>query len=167
MVRGLYCGMLAWALAACFSGAVFAEPNTEPSRLSLGANVIGAQIGYNISHDWRVEMRTVTGKQNADAGKIRSQVSGLRGYRLFGSGATRFYLGAEAGYVVASQENSSYRATGAVAGGFLGVERRLTRRIWIGVDAGPYYFSLKEKATQATDKGMDFVLNSAVMFYIF
>lgn len=159
--------MLALALAACLASAARAEEAPPPSRLAVGANVVGGQIDYQFSPSWRGEARLVTGRQAASGGTISSQVAGLRLYRLFGSGATRFFLGGEGAFVTAAQKNTSYRASGPACGAFLGVERRITRRIWLEADAGPYAFSLKESATHAKETSVDFVLNSSVMVYLF
>lgn len=80
--------------------------------MSVGANVVGAQIAYSFNPSWRGEVRHVTGKQSADAGTIKTQVNGVRAYRLFGGGKTRFYLGGEADYVAGTQDHSAYRSTG-------------------------------------------------------
>jgi hypothetical protein len=143
-----------------------AEPPSAP-RLAVGVNVLGAQVDYHLTKSVRGELRYVTGSQAAPSGQVSSRVLGARGYRLFGAQATRVFAGAEAAFVTASQKGTSYRVSGPAFGGFVGLERRVVGRLWAGLDAGPYVFSLKEADTRASETSFDFVLNSYLMFYLF
>jgi hypothetical protein len=155
--------MVSAAFFACLASLVRAADKPPPSRVAVGVNVVGAQVDYALTPKLRAEARYVTG--NSDT--VTSSAVGLRGYRLFGGGATRFYLGGEAARVKSKQSGNSYRVTGLAAGGFIGLERKIAGRLWAGVDAGPYFFTLRESATGAEDTSVDFVLNSFLRFYLF
>ena len=158
--------MASLAFAAWVSGAAQAVEPASP-KLAVGINYIGGQIDYDFTPNVRGELRLVTGSQASPSGTVSSRTFGARAYRLFGSSATRFYCGAELAYVKASQRGSVYRVTGAAGGGFIGMERKFARRAAVGVDAGPYFFSLREAATNASETTFDFVLNTYVLLYLF
>jgi len=143
-----------------------AEP-ASPETLALGVNVIGGQIDYAFNRAWRGELRFVSGSQESSVGTVSSQVVGLRAYRLFGASATRFYAGAEAAFIRAKQNGSGLRTTGGALGGFIGLERRIARRVALGVDAGPYAVTLRESASRASSTSVEFVLNTFILFYVY
>ena len=158
------------AFAACilwFVGLSQAAESASPERLAVGVNVIGGQLDYAPTRDWRVELRYVGGSQSSSGGTVSSQVMGLRGYRVFGAAPTRFYSGAEAAYVGAKQRGTDYRTTGTAIGAFIGLERRIARRLWIGIDAGPYVLALRESVSHASSTNVEFVLNSYALLWVF
>ena len=159
--------MAALAFAAWVGGLAQAVEPAPPKRLAVGINYIGGQIDYDFTPHVRGELRLVTGNQTSASGTVSSTVFGARGYRLFGSSAARFYCGAELARVKAKQRAGAYTVTGMAGGGFIGMERKFSRRAAVGVDAGPYFFSLREAATGASETTFDFVLNSYVIFYLF
>ena len=158
--------MLAAFFAVWLGGAARAAGGA-PERLAAGVNVVGGQVDYDVTPRVRGELRFVTGSQGGASGTVTSSVFGARAYRLFGASATRFYCGAELAYVKARQSGSSYRVSGPAGGAFVGAERMLARRVALGVDAGPYFFSLRESETRAAETTFDFVLNSYVLFSLF
>jgi hypothetical protein len=84
-----------------------------------------------------------------------------------GEGGLRIFFGGDLAAVSGKAASSLYSASGFAAGAFGGVELRLTRRIAVGVDAGPYLITLKEKKTKLSSSGLDFVLNTCAVFYLF
>jgi hypothetical protein len=110
-------------------------------------------------------------------------VLGLRGYRFFREHRRcKLYLGLEGDYAKTSirSVNSSSSPTGGIvnesgfgntsgyaAGGFAGIEFHVARRIAIDLDMGPYLIGLKEQATGTSGSNWDFVVNTALNFYLF
>ncbi len=140
----------------------------EPARLAVGINVLGGQVDYQLGRALRLEARALTGSSASESGRVSSAVAGLRGYRIFRfERATRPFLGAEASWVDSRAKGASYRASGPALGAFVGVERRLASRTWIGFDAGPYLFALHERTTRTAQTSLEFVANSFVMIYLF
>ena len=117
-----------------------------------------------------MEGRFQFGSADSDAGNVHAQVYGLRGYRflsLGGGDRISWYLGSEAAYAKANSSNTSYSTKGYAFGGFGGLEYRLLSRLSVGADIGPYVISLKESQTGLTSTGLDFVMNTALIFYLF
>jgi len=154
--------LLVWLASPAQSG-----ETASPKTLAVGVNVIGGQIDYAFDRAWRGELRFVTGSQASSTGTVSSQVTGLRAYRLFGASATRFYAGAEAAFIRAKKSGSALRTTGGALGGFIGLERRIAKRVALGVDAGPYAVSLRESASRASSTSIEFVLNTYILFYVY
>lgn len=155
-----------------------------PHRFAIGITDLGPQLRYQINPHWAGEARFVTGTASSNEGQIRSQVFGLRGYRFFDEHRRcKLYLGMEGALAKTSIQSTSSSASptgnsvaeisgfgstsGYALGGFAGVELRVTRRIAFDADMGPYLIGLKEKVTGASDSSWDFVMNAAVIFYIF
>lgn len=141
--------------------------NVKPT-LGIGVNYLGGEIRYLFLKEWATEIRYLTGKASSKSGEVSSQVYGLRGYRFFSpSGPGHFFIGAELAAINSDQKGTSYQVEGIATGGFVGFEYRVTRNICIGVDIGPYIFSLKEKRTKADESSLEFVINSSLVFYLF
>ena len=138
------------------SGCIFLRASSlaaesNPSRFALGLNYLGGQIRYNLDSRWSGGLRYLTGSEDAATGKITSQIFGLRGYRFFRADSRyRFFLGAEAALVNSDQKNTSYKVSGSALGGFGGLEYRFGKRFSLGLDIGPYLFSLKEEKTDVS-----------------
>jgi hypothetical protein len=73
----------------------------------------------------------------------------------------------EGAYVSSRSTSGTYRNSGPAFGGFGGVERKISSRVWVGVDAGPYVISLQDKTAHVSDTSLEFVANSFVMVYLF
>ena len=157
------------------------EDRPEPRRLALGLNDEGGQIRLHIKQKWAVEARFLTGTSPSNDGTVRSQVFGLRGYRFFNEHyRCRLYLGLEGSFAKTWISSPDATTSGVIAnvpafghtmgfagGGFLGVEYRLARRVDVDMDMGPYWIRLDEQATNTQLSSWDYVLNMAVLFYVF
>jgi hypothetical protein len=154
----------------------------DPNRFALGVNYIGGQLRYHASPKWAGEVHVITGSGNSSEGRIQSVVIGLRAYRFYKPYRNlKFYTGFEGDYAqsnlngvkrdrlpnAATSANNFGNTEGLVLGGFGGVEIRLLRRLALDFDCGPYFISLKEKATKVSDASWDFVLNTALVVYLF
>ena len=160
--------LLALAVFVLACGPCAGESGSEPSRLGLGANYLGGQVDYSLSRAHRLELRYQRGSAASDAGEVRSEIVGLRGYRLFRIDARdRPYFGGELAFVQAGAGGSSYKVSGAAAGLFVGLERRLAARFYFGADLGVYLFSLREKRTGVNSTSVDVAANSYALFYVF
>ncbi len=143
-------------------------PPTPRERLSIGVNYTGGQVRWRLSTRWAAEGRMQFGSADSNYGKVHSQIFGLRGYRFFPfRERMTWYAGGEAAYVKADTDSSSYNTSGFAFGTFGGLEYRVLPRVSVGVDIGPYVISLKEKQTGLTSTGLDFVINTALNFYLF
>ena len=143
-----------------------ADVSSDEFRWAIGINYLGGQIDCRFNPNWIGELRYVTGSTKTDDGTIKASVLGLRGYRLYRKDKNiRPYLGAETGYV--SSNSFGYKTSGFDLGGFGGIEYGLGRRVFLGLDIGPYLFSLKEKNTHVSDSGLEFVANAAIIVYLF
>lgn len=140
----------------------------EGSTFGIGVNVLGGQLSYQPTSATRAELRYQTGKNGSGADRVTSSIAGLRGYRLFWIGnATRPYLGLEAAYVATKESAGGRALTGAAGGAFIGFERRLLSRLWIGIDAGPYLVHLREKTSGTKDTSLEFVANTSLSLRLF
>ncbi|MBI4669315.1 MAG: hypothetical protein HY747_09055 [Elusimicrobia bacterium] len=161
-IRGLFLA------AVLLPASSFLSAESDRSRLGIGFNYIGGQVRCHLNSQWAGELRYLTGSEEADTGKVNSQVLGLRGYRFIESRHRyRFFLGAETAYVGSDQNNTSYKTSGAAIGGFGGIEYRLGGRFALGFDIGPYLLSLKEKTKDVSDSSLEFVANTFFIFYVF
>ncbi len=149
------------------------EPGGTPQpreRLGIGLNYTGGQVRWRLSSRWAMEGRVQFGSADSDFGRVRSNVFGLRAYRFLPFGQHErisWYLGGEGAYAKASSNSYNYSTTGFAFGGFGGLEYRLLSRLSVGADIGPYVISLKEQQTGLTSTGLDFVVNTALIFYLF
>jgi hypothetical protein len=181
--------MIAATLSALPTSAAFAaendSPAAAPSRLSIGINDLGGQLRFHVTPAWAVEARMVTGSSSSNEGSISSLAAGLRGYHFFKEHRRcKLYLGFEGDYAKTSirtvndtntstpgggiaGENGFGRTSGYAAGGFAGIEFHVARRIAIDLDMGPYLIGLKEQLTGTSASNWDFVVNTALNFYIF
>jgi hypothetical protein len=169
--------------AAATTEAARAVP--APSRLSIGVNDLGGQLRLHVTPAWAVEARGVFGSASSNEGSIHSMVLGLRGYRFFSEHRRcKLYLGLEGDYAKTSirtvnlADNSTPgggipgepgfgNTSGYAVGGFAGLEFHVARRIAIDLDMGPYLIGLKEQATGTSASNWDFVVNTALNFYLF
>lgn len=137
---------------------------------AFGVSYTGAQVRYALSSRWAAEGRLQFGSADSHYGAVHSDVFGLRGYRFFSlrhSGHFVGYWGGEGDYAKAESRSSSYATKGMTAGAFGGLEYRVSPRVFIGVDIGPYVISLKETQTQTSSTGLDFVVNTGVNVFLF
>ncbi len=145
------------------------SPEVKPPRtLALGLSYLGVQVRYFFVPKWAGEVKYQFGTVNSDGGNTTSQVIGLRGYRFFDTGtAYRLYLGGEASAVNSrdKQDGVFYRATGTALGAFGGFEYTISKHWTLGLDIGPYLFSLKNNVVGGSDASLDFVANGAVSYY--
>jgi len=140
-----------------------------PGRhFAAGVNYTGAQVRWRFDSSWAVEARWQHGKASSDYGDVTADVVGLRGYRFFRvDHPYAWYVGAECAHADAQAQSASYQVDGIAAGGFGGIELRVTRNIALGVDIGPYVLALKEKQTRTSQTSLDFVLNTGIVWYLF
>jgi hypothetical protein len=145
-------------------------PTLPNQRFAIGVNYTGGQFRYRLSPKWAAEGRIQFGSADSDYGTVHSNVFGLRGYRFLSVGHSEriaWYLGGEGAYAKASSQSYNYSTSGFAFGSFGGLEYRLTKRLSAAADIGPYVISLKEKETGLTSTGLDFVINTALIFYVF
>lgn len=181
--------MIAAILSASTASTAFAAEDVSsaaaPTRLAIGINDLGGQLRLHVTPSWAVEARAVTGNASSNEGSIHSMVLGLRGYHFFKERRRcKLYLGLEGDYAKTSirSVNAGNSATpdggvtgesgfgntsGYAAGGFAGIEFHVARRIAIDLDMGPYLIGLKEQATGTSASNWDFVVNTALNFYLF
>ena len=168
--------------SAAARGSTEAPP--APRRLAFGVNNLGGQLRFHVGPQWAGEARFVTGSASSNEGSIQSLVFGLRGYRFTKEHRRcRLYLGLEADRAQTSIHgspsiNSSAPTqptlpqgfgdtSGFAFGGFGGLELRVTRRVAVDLDMGPYLIGLKEKVTGASASSWDFVVNTSLEVYLF
>jgi hypothetical protein len=153
------------------SAQTFPVPANAPENryhLALGVSYTGGQIRYQFSPKWAVEGHYQFGSADSNWGSIHSNVFGGRGYRFFYlRQRLAWYLGGDGNYVTASSHSYNYQTTGFAAGTFAGLEYRILPRLAIGADIGPYVISLNEKLSGLSETGIDFVVNTAINFYLF
>lgn len=138
------------------------------TTLGIGVNVVGGQLDYQPTQETRLELRYQLGKSGAGAEKVAANVFGVRAYRLFRAQTEmRPYLGLDASYVAAKESIGSRKASGGAGGAFIGIERRIFSRLWLGVDAGPYFVYLSEKTSSTHQSNLEFVANTSLIFYLF
>jgi hypothetical protein len=139
------------------------------TRLAVGACYAGGQVRLGLTPRWAVELRALTGASEGEAGeRTDSFVGSLRVYRrLGGSGRWRFFSGGEGGYASADAQGKAGDSGGYIAGVFGGMEYYPLKRLSLGLDAGPYFISLKQNSGAVTDSTVDIVLNSSINFYFF
>ena len=141
---------------------------TEFHRISLGVNYTGAQVRWNFSPRWAAEGRYQQGKADSNYGEVKAQVEGLRVYRFFnGTGRFPLYIASEIAHVSAKPDSSNYKTTGIAGGVIGGFEYRMTKRLSLAIDLGPYVIALRENQTQLTQTTLDFVLNTSILLHLF
>ena len=162
-----------------------APPPPSRRRLAIGVNDLGGQLRIHFTPEWAAEARFMTGSASSNEGGVHSMVFGLRLYRFSQEHRRcRLYLGLEGDRAQTSirgqgsAPNSSPtggittaqnfgNTSGFAAGGFGGVELRLSRRVAVDFDMGPYLISLKEQVSGVSGSNWDFVVNTAVNLYLF
>ncbi len=143
-------------------------PAVPRAHLLVGLNYTGGQVRWMLSPRWAIEGRYQTGKASSDYGTVKSSVVGLRLYRFFERESRfSFYAGPEMAHAEAKPETSNYRTTGFAAGVFGGVQCRVSSRLSVNADIGPYIISLKEEQTKLNSTNLDFVLNTAIVIRLF
>ena len=148
--------------------AAAAEPATPPDRLAIGVDYGGGHVRAGFGPRWAGELRFQQGHAPSVDGDVRADAFGLRGIRFLKVWRTwRFFVAAEGDYIATERTVSSYSVSGFAAGAAIGAEVRLLRRLCLGVDAGPYLFSLHEKTTRTSTNAVSFVANSSLTFYLF
>jgi len=150
------------------------QPGNAPSlpsqHFAVGINYTGGQFRYRFAQKWAAESRIQFGSADSDIGTIHAFVFGLRMYRFFPFGKSdriAWYVAGEGDYATASSHEYSYHVSGFAFGSVGGLEYRITRRISLAADIGPYVISLKEQETGLSSTGLDFVVNTALIFYLF
>jgi hypothetical protein len=157
---------LGTALVWAASSPIRASEEAAPRRLGVGVNVAGAQVDWRPSEKWMYEARAQAGSGTVDSYASRSIVAGLRLYRFYHTTSVFSpYLGTQGSFIRATQTNGPYRASGASLGLFGGVLLKLGGRLAFAVDAGPYAIILKEKSTNTDQSKVDFVGDSALIFF--
>jgi hypothetical protein len=144
-------------------------------KWAVGASYTGGQVRYQFSPRWALEMRYQFGSADSDYGTVRANVWGLRGYHFYPVGLRErfsWYWGGEGAYAKTnslgtSGGESNLRVSGFAVGAFGGIEYRVLPRIAVSTDIGPYLISLKESDSGISSTGLDFVVNTAINFYIF
>src|SRR5258708_6048079 len=145
-------------------------PDLPAQRLSIGVNYTGGQLRYRMSSRWAAEGRIQFGSADSNYGQVHSQVFGVRLYRfapLHVWERASWYVAGEADYAQASSNSYNYATKGFAAGAVGGLEFRIAKRVSVDADIGPYVISLKETQTNLTNTGMDFIVNTALNFYLF
>jgi hypothetical protein len=145
-------------------------PALPSQHFAVGANYTGGQFRYRFAGRWAVESRIQFGSADSNIGTIHAFVYGLRTYRFFPFGKSDrivWYLAGEGDYANASSHEYNYDVSGYAFGSVAGVEYRLARRISLAADIGPYVIALKEKESGVSSTGLDFVVNTALIFYLF
>lgn len=141
----------------------------RPRRhLAIGLDYTGAHLRWMFSTHWAGEFRYQRGKADSNYGDVTADVVGIRLYRFFRTrGRMPLYVGGEVAHASAKSENSHFRTEGMAAGGFGGIEYLLAKRVSISMDVGPYVVSLNEKETNMSQTSLDFVINTAIHWYLF
>lgn len=137
-------------------------------RFAVGASYTGMQLRYHLGSRYAMELRLQTGTADSAFGEVHSDVYGLRLQRFIPYRSHwAWYLGGEAAYAKSEVWNSTLKVKGFAAGAFGGMEYRVLPRVAIGADIGPYVISLREETTRASQSSLDFVVNTAINFYLF
>ena len=146
-----------------------AADGPQSYRFAVGVDYGGAHLHWGLTPRWATELRWQRASSQSGDGRVRAEAFGLRGVRYSSEWKSwRFLGGVEGDYVAADAAGTTHaRVSGAGLGAFIGAEARVTRRITIGVDAGPYLLSLKERTTHASDSSVEFVANSSLSVYLF
>jgi len=168
-------GRRAWAGVA--DGSVADPEASTQRRLAVGINDMGGQVRLHFNPHWAAELRFQTGTASSDAGTVGSLTAGMRIYRFSQEHRRcRFYGGFEGDYAQTTLRsvNSNIalgsgfgNTSGYAAGGFGGMEYRIVKRLYLDLDMGPYFISLKEKLTGVSETTPDVVVNAALCFYAF
>jgi opacity protein-like surface antigen len=152
----------------CCARAAAQDAPPVPHTLALGVNYLGGQLDYDFGRGHRLELRYLTGKTDSDEGRITSSTLGLRGYQRFKiNGPYHPYVGAEVAYVNSKVGGGVYSVHGFAPGVFVGIDRKLWRRISAGLDIGPYLFALNERSTDTRTTSVDIIANVFILVHIF
>jgi hypothetical protein len=128
--------------------------------LGIGLCYTGPLARYFVTDRFAVELRDYI---NEDASVIAPRVIGL-----FDLPKTEFYefcyYGVEVGWV--NFHGRVSRGGGNTAGFFVGIEKEIFEDVMLNVDAGPYWISIRDSRTGIRESGMDFVINSSVVWML-
>ena len=143
-------------------------------KFAVGVDYIGGELDYGFKQVWSVEIRVLTDKTASDFGDLRTYAMGLCLDRHFRTDQKlQYYVGVEGAYIYSALKTGGYSSAheyssnGESFGIYGGIEYYLLRRLSVTFDMGPFYTLVKERTSQMTNNGVDFVFNSAVRFYIF
>lgn len=144
---------------------VYCQETPSDRHLGVGVNYGGGQLDLRTSPRWMFELRAQQGKDTASI-ETKSTVAGIRIYRFFPRVKSPSpYLGLELAHVEAQQSSTNYKADGISGGLFAGLEFRLASRLLLCADMGPYMISLREQSTKADRSEVDFVGDTALIFF--
>lgn len=106
-------------------------------------------------------------KASSDTGDVSADVIGGRLY-FFSHPRNRFtyYAGGEGATLAVDTPHEGISIGGMAAGGFVGLEYRLTERLSWGMDVGMYQLTLEESSLRIVESGSDFVINSFLNFHV-
>ena len=153
---------------ACLFQSLPLHGESFKENFSAGIAYEGVLIHYGLNARWAAELRYLRDTSNSDSGKLLTELYSLRGYRYFQrSGRLRLYLGSELGLIQSWASNAGAQASGQALGAFAGSEYHLSQRVSLSFDMGPAIIAATEKTTHTRDAGLDFVVNSALSYYLF
>ena len=161
--------------ASAKSLAWFSDQPEIKRKFAIGIDYMGGEIDYGFKKVWSAEFIFLIDKTSTDLGTLTTFAPGLRVNRHFKTEQRlQYYAGFHGAYINSSLKSSGYSSstheystTGEAFGIYGGIQLYLLRRLSITLDMGPYYLLLKERTSQMTGNGLDFVINSAVKFFIF
>ena len=142
-------------LLLLFVSSAFAE------RWGVGVNYPGLGVKYTVDKMNTVELRTQFGEDVF--------VMGPRLYHSISNrGKTTIYAGGELDYL--TFEGKSSKGSGFVLEPYVGVEYLIeyltAHNLGLNIDIGPAFISLKDKDTNETEAGIDFVVNLGLTYYL-
>jgi hypothetical protein len=163
ILRALMAALIAAPL--CHAGESAKTPDYRRT-LAVGFGYTGLIVRCGFKDAWAVETQYLFGQADSTDGDVSSQLAVVRGYRHFRlRQRLQLFAGTAIGYVTA--KSTTFKSTGYLGGAFGGIEYYLMKRLSVGFDVGPYYFTLNEKTAGQSSSGVDFVVNSFLNFYIF
>jgi len=125
-------------------------------QIGVGLNYPGVDLKIGLTPRFLLEAR----------GQFGEGISayGLRGYYYFNpKGKPRYFTGMEADLINFKGEES--KGNGWCAIGFLGGEYFLSERFSLQLDFGPVYVSIKDKNTNLSEGGIDYLVNMGINLY--
>ncbi len=128
--------------------------------LGIGLCYTGPLARYFVTDRLAVELRDYI---DGDAIVIAPRLMGL--FDLPKSEFYEFcYYGVEVGHV--NFRGRVSRGGGNTAGFFVGIEKEIFEDVMLNVDAGPYWIDIKDRQTSIRESGVDFVVNSSVVWML-
>lgn len=130
-----------------------------PHGWSLSLNVPGVGVRW-VGRALGVEARV----QSLSSAGERTSFAGLRFFRFFSlSSRLHWYPVIETG--IFRYEDSGVTAKGGVVGAFIGVERALTDRLSLNIDAGPSY-GRADAGGGVEGSTLDLAINTSLQWHI-